>query len=77
MELPIQARPEPFPDGRIAIVLEGISEKWQMNVIQVRGNATRIYVELDGHDTINAPAISLTPDQALHLARQITEILGS
>ena len=77
MGLPIQAGSQLSHDGRIAIVLEGVSEKWQRNVIQIRGNAMRVSVELDGHGTINAPAISLTPDQALHLARQISEILGS
>ena len=63
-------------EAALAIVLEDVSEKWQMNVLQFRGCPTRIRVTLDGYGTVDAPAISLTPNQARHLALQITEILG-
>jgi hypothetical protein len=76
MELEAQTTLESAPDTALAIVLEGVSEKWQMNVLQVRGNPTRVRVMVDGYGAIDAPAITLTPDQARHLATQITEILG-
>jgi len=60
----------------LAIVLEGAPERWQTNVLQIRGSPVRVNVELDGHGTIDAPAISLSPQQARRLAAQITEILG-
>jgi hypothetical protein len=62
-------------DTELAIVLEGVSERWQMNVLQIRGCPMHVNVKLDGYGTIDAPAISLTPKQARHLATQITEIL--
>ena len=64
--------------GRIplVIVLEGVSERWQMNVLQFLGNLKSVEVKLDGHGTIEAPAILISPDQARHLATQITECLG-
>jgi hypothetical protein len=77
MEMPAQARSEEGLDTALAIVLEGVSEKWQMNVLQIRGCPTRVKVTLDGYGTLDAPAISLTPSQARHLATQITEILGT
>jgi uncharacterized protein YjeT (DUF2065 family) len=64
-------------DTALAIVLEGLPEKWQKNVLQIRGCPTRVNVKLEGYGTIEAPAISLTPKQARHLATQITEILGT
>lgn len=73
--LPIQS--ESAAGYRFAIVVEGVSEKWQMNVIQIRGNATLVTVELDGYGAISAPAVSLTRKQALHLARQIIDLVGS
>jgi hypothetical protein len=73
---PPPIRLEETPDTAFAIVLEGVSEKWQMNVLQIRGCTTHIKVVLDGCGTVYAPAISLTPNQARHLATQITEILG-
>ena len=63
-------------DTTLAIVLEGVPERWQMNVLQIRGCPMRVNVELDGYGTIDAPAISLTPQQARRLATQITELLG-
>ena len=63
-------------DTALAIVLEGVSERWQKNVLQICGSSTHVKVILDGYGAIDAPAISLTPDQARRLATQITEILG-
>jgi hypothetical protein len=64
------------PDGPLAIVLEGVSERWQMNVLQIRGCLTTVKVTLDGYGSVEAPAISLTTSQARDLAIRITEILG-
>ena len=72
---------EPRADGdsdlAFAIVLRGVSEKWQKNLLQVRGCPTTARVEIDGYGLVEAPAILLTQDQARHLATQIIEILGS
>jgi hypothetical protein len=77
MEAPTQARPEEGADTALAIVLEGVSEEWQMNVLQIRGCPTRVTVTLGGYGTVDAPAIRLRPAQARHLAAQIMEILGT
>jgi len=45
-------------------------------VLQVRGLFKPVKVTVDGHGTVEAPAIVLRPTQARHLARQITELLG-
>ena len=76
MKLPIPTPSQEARDTALAIVLEGVSEKWQMNVLQIRGRPTRIKVILDGYGTVDASAISLSPTQARHLAAQITELLG-
>ncbi len=76
MKLPLPKHLENSREKALAVVLEGVSERWQMNVLQIRGCPTRVKVILDGYGTVDAPAISLTPNQARHLARQITEILG-
>jgi hypothetical protein len=34
-----------------------------MNVLQIRGCPTRVKVILDGYGTVDAPAISLTPNE--------------
>ena len=70
------------PDSRntsvvpLAILLEGVSEKWGMNVLQILGRPGSAEVEIDGQGTINAPAIVLSQSQARHLATQIIELLG-
>jgi hypothetical protein len=64
------------PEVKFAILLEGISEKWQMNVLQILGRPALARVKLDGYGTIDAPAILLTQSQARHLAAQIIELLG-
>lgn len=60
----------------LAIVLAGVPEEWQKNVLQIRGRLTSAPVKLDGHGTLVATAVVLSPDQARHLATQIIEILG-
>jgi hypothetical protein len=60
----------------LAILLEGVSEKWGMNVLQILGRPASATVEIDGHGTILAPAIVLSQSQARHLATQIIELLG-
>jgi hypothetical protein len=59
----------------LAIVLEGVSEKWQMNVIQILGCQTSARLAVEGHGLIDAPAILLSQDQVRHHATQIAEIL--
>jgi len=76
MELEAQTTLKSASDTALAIVLEGVSEKWQMNVLQVRGCPTRVKVMVEGYGVVDAPAIALTQDQARHLATQISEILG-
>src|SRR5215471_1329699 len=72
---PDQLSAETLPVA-LAIVLEGVPERWQMNVLQILAQRTSTKVSVDGFGTIEAPAIVLTQDQARHLATQITEILG-
>ena len=61
---------------KLAIILDGVSEQWQMNVLQISGCCSSIKVSLEGYGIIEAPAIRLTQFQARHLATQITELLG-
>ena len=75
MKDPDQLSAETLPVA-LAIVLQGVPERWQMNVLQILAQRTSARVCIDGFGTIEAPAIVLTPDQARHLATQITEILG-
>jgi hypothetical protein len=65
------------PEVPLAIVLEDISEKWGMNQLQILGRPAFVKVKVDGHGTIDAPAILLSQSQARHLATQIIELLGS
>ena len=76
MTLPAQSSSKTTPEFKLAILLEGPSEKWQMNVLQILGRPTSAKVELEGRGTIEAPAILLSQTQARHLATQIIEILG-
>jgi hypothetical protein len=43
---------------------------------QILGRPGFAKVEVDGHGTIEAPAILLSQTQARHLATQIIELLG-
>ena len=60
-----------------AIVLEGITTRWQINVIQLRGALTRTKVTLDGYGEIDATALVLSKDHARRLAAEINELLQS
>jgi hypothetical protein len=60
----------------LAIVLAGVSDEWQKNVLQIRGLLASASVTIDGCGAIVATALVLAPDQARHLATQIIEILG-
>ena len=60
----------------LAILLEGISEKWGMHVLQILGRPTSAKVEVDGHGRIDTPAILLSQSRARYLATQIIELLG-
>jgi hypothetical protein len=66
------------PRGRIpvAVVLEGVPDEWQKNVLQVLASPTTAEVTVEGCGTIDAVAFRLTQEQARHLATQITELLG-
>jgi hypothetical protein len=66
------------PGGNVflAIVLEGVSEKWHMNVIQVLASPTSARMIVEGHGTVEPIAFSISQSQARHLAQQIKEILG-
>lgn len=76
METQVQVRSAQLPGTALAIVLEGVSEQWQMNVVPIRGCSTRVQVTLEGLGTVDAPAIYLTQNQARDLATRIIEILG-
>jgi len=60
----------------IAVVLEGVSEKWQMNVLQVLATPTSVRVAMEGHGTVYPIGFLISQDQARQLATQIIEILG-
>jgi hypothetical protein len=60
----------------LAIVLEGVSAQWQINVIQVLAAPASTPVAVEGHGTVNATGFSLSRDQARRLAAQILELLG-
>ncbi len=60
-----------------AIVLEGITARWQINVIQLPGALTRTKVALDGYGEIDSTALVLSKDQARRLAAEINELLQS
>jgi hypothetical protein len=74
--LKTQSLPRKRSGYRLAIVLDGVPERWQMNVLQIRGYRTRAKVDVEGYGPVDSPAIRLTPSQARHLATQITELLG-
>jgi len=60
----------------LAILLEGVSERWAMNVLQIVGRPSSAEIQVDGCGAIKAPAILLSQSQARHLATQIIELLG-
>jgi hypothetical protein len=73
---PMQTGPAKGCDVRLAIVLDGVSENWQNNVLPILGRPTIATIDIDGIGAVDAPAILLSKDQARHLATLITEILG-
>ena len=72
----IHEAPKRNPDVPLAILLEGVSDKWQMNVLQILARPTSTQVTVAGHGTVTAPAFILTPHQARYLAKQIMDLLG-
>jgi hypothetical protein len=75
MTPPLPDRPGESADVRIAIVLDGVSDKWQTNILPVLGQQTVATLNVEGRGEIDAPAIRLSREQARHLATQITELL--
>ena len=65
------------PAVPLAILLEGVPEKWGMNVLQILGRQTSVQVQLEGYGTIEAPGILLSKQQARRLAARIVELIGS
>jgi hypothetical protein len=61
----------------IAVVVEGVSEEWDQNVLQVMATPGRVHVDIAGRGTVTATAFRLSRDQARRLAVEITQILGS
>jgi hypothetical protein len=61
--------------ARLAVVLEGVSTKWQMNVLQVLATPVSVQVEVDGYGTVFPIAYSISAEQARMLALQISEAL--
>jgi hypothetical protein len=55
MELPLSTASGEALDTELAIVLEGVSVKWQMNVLQIRGCLMRVNVIVDGYGSVNTP----------------------
>jgi len=64
-------------EEKLAIVLEGVNDRFQMNVLQLLARRTSIRVTVDGYGTVEPTAYVITRDQARHLATQITELLGT
>jgi hypothetical protein len=47
------ANPNPLrTDAALAIILEGVSERWQMNVLQFRGCPASVAVKVDGYGVL-------------------------
>lgn len=61
----------------LAVVLDGVSDRWGMNVLQVLGQQTSAWVNLDGYGVVKTAAVRLSKEQARHLAAQIIELVGS
>jgi len=65
------------PTTPVAIVLEGITTKWQTHIIQIPGELTSAKVAVDGYGEIDATALVLRKTQARHLVAEINELLES
>ena len=61
----------------IAVVVEGVSEEWDQNVVQVMAAPGCVHVDMVGRGMVTATAFRLSRDQALRLAVEITQLLGS
>lgn len=71
------AKATPLSDAPLAILLEGVPERWQMNVVQILGRQITAEVFVDGYGAICAPAFVLSEAQARRLAVQILETLNA
>jgi hypothetical protein len=60
----------------MAVVLDGVSQRWGMNVLQILARPSSAQVTIEGRGTVSAPALVLSKQQARDLARQIIEMLG-
>ena len=61
----------------VAVVVDGVPEEWEQNVVQVMAAQGRVHVDIAGRGTVTAAAFRLSRDQARRLAVEITELLGS
>jgi hypothetical protein len=61
----------------LALILEGVSTRWQMNILQLLGEPSAVQVAVYGHDDVHPVAYRISLDQARHLATQLTELLGA
>jgi hypothetical protein len=60
----------------MAVVVDGISERWGMNVLQILACPSSAQITIEGHGAVSAPALVLSKRQARDLARRILEMLG-
>jgi hypothetical protein len=61
----------------LAVVVDGASEDWDQNMLQVMAAPGRVHVDMAGYGMITATAFRLSRDQALRLAVEIAQLLGS
>jgi hypothetical protein len=61
----------------LAVVVDGASEEWDQNVVQVMAAPGCVHVDMVGRGMVTATAFRLSRDQALRLAVEITQLLGS
>jgi len=61
----------------LAVVVDGVSEKWNRNVLQIMAAPGRVHVEVAGHGVVTAPAFRLSRNQARRLAAEITHLLDA
>jgi len=61
----------------LAVVVDGVSEEWDQNVLQVMAAPGYVHVDMAGRGMVTATAFRLSRDQALRLAVEIRQLLGS
>jgi hypothetical protein len=61
----------------LAVVVDGALEEWDQNVLQIMAAPGRVHVDMAGCGMVTATAFRLSRDQALRLAVEITQLLGS